>query len=55
MGRAFRIMDNDNGNRKIDAQEFFIGLNEFGVKVSKAEADVSNLYLIISIGSSSLL
>ena len=39
MGRAFRIMDSNGGNRKVDAREFFDGLNDFGVNVSKAEAD----------------
>ena len=40
LGRAFRIMDNVDGNRKIDSQEFFVGLQEFGVRFTKAEADV---------------
>jgi hypothetical protein len=42
LGRTFRIMDNYDGNRKVDAQEFFTGLQEFGVRITKAEADVSN-------------
>ena len=38
-------MDSVDGNRKVDAQEFFVSLNEFGVKVTKAEADVFISYL----------
>ena len=45
LGRTFRIMDSVDGNRKVDAQEFFVSLNEFGVKVTKAEADVFISYL----------
>ena len=41
LSRSFRLFDSYNGNRKVDAQEFFIGLQENGVKVTKAEADVS--------------
>jgi len=39
LGRAFRIIDNLDGNRKIDSQEFFVGLQELGVKINKTEAD----------------
>ena len=61
LGRSFKLFDSYNGNRKVDSQEFFVGLQENGVKVSKAEADVSsflflftafNMYLI---GSNDLL
>ena len=38
LGRVFRIMD-DTGNRKIDAQEFFVGLNECGCNLTKEETD----------------
>jgi hypothetical protein len=41
LGRTFRIFDNLDGNRKVDAGEFLTGLNEIGVQISKAEADVS--------------
>ena len=44
LSRAFRVFDNFDGNRKVDAQEFFVGLQENGVKVTKAEADVSFLF-----------
>ena len=37
MGRSFRIMD-DNGDRKIDKQEFYWGLQDLGAAVSKNEA-----------------
>lgn len=47
MGRAFRIMDGPDGNRKIDANEFFVGLNEFGVNITKAEAQVKFYYIFI--------
>jgi calcyphosin len=40
LGRNFRAFDSYDGNRKVDAGEFFTGLNENGVKVTKAEADV---------------
>ena len=38
MGRSFRIMD-DNGDRKIDKQEFYWGLKDLGAEISKREAD----------------
>jgi len=33
-------MDNCDGNRKVDQQEFFVGLQEHGVKLTKVETDV---------------
>jgi hypothetical protein len=39
LSRTFKALDTD-GNRKVDAQEFFVGLQENGVKVTKAETDV---------------
>jgi calcyphosin len=39
LGRVFRTMD-DNGNRKVDAQEFFVGLNECGCNLTKQETDL---------------
>ena len=44
MGRAFRIMD-DNGDRKIDKQEFYWGLQDLGAAVSKKEAEILLDYL----------
>jgi hypothetical protein len=41
LGRSFKLFDSYNGNRKVDSQEFFVGLQENGVKITKAEADVS--------------
>jgi len=38
LGRVFKTMD-DNGNRKVDAQEFFVGLNECGCNLTKEETD----------------
>ena len=33
-------MDSYDGNKRIDKDEFFIGLRENGVQLSKQEADV---------------
>ena len=44
MGRSFRIMD-DNGDRKIDKQEFYWGLQDLGAAVSKNEAALLLDYL----------
>ena len=38
LGRVFRTMD-DNSCRKVDAQEFFVGLNECGCQLTKSETD----------------
>lgn len=43
LGRTFRALDSYDGNRKVDAGEFFVGLQENGVKLTKAEADVRNI------------
>jgi hypothetical protein len=43
LGRTFKALDSYDGNRKLDPQEFFVGLQENGVKLTKAEADVSAL------------
>jgi Ca2+-binding EF-hand superfamily protein len=39
LGRMFRTID-DSGNRKVDAQEFFVGLNECGCNLTKQETDL---------------
>ena len=44
LGRTFRHFDSVDGNRKCDANEFFTGLQDIGVNVSKGECDVSYLY-----------
>ena len=38
LGRVFATYDTDN-NRKVDAQEFFVGLNESGCDLTKEETD----------------
>ena len=45
MGRAFKSIDSYNGDRKIDKEEFYIGLKEFGAAISKKEAEVLLDYL----------
>lgn len=32
-------MDNVDGNRKIDKEEFYVGLKDLGVTISKKEAE----------------
>ena len=39
IGIVYREMDSYDGNKKIDAAELFEGLNERGIKVTKAEVD----------------
>ena len=39
LGRTFRCMDSYDGNKKVDAQEFYVGLTESGVEVSQDEAN----------------
>ena len=38
LGRVFRNCD-DNGNRKLDSQEFFHGLNDVGCNLTKEETE----------------
>ena len=40
LGRTFRALDSYDGNRKVDREEFFVGLQENGVVLSKSEANV---------------
>lgn len=44
MGRSFRIFD-DNGDRKIDKQEFYWGMKDLGADISKREAQLLLEYL----------
>jgi hypothetical protein len=44
LGRSFKIIDSYDGNRRIDSQEFYTGLCEFGVKLTKAESDVKDIW-----------
>jgi hypothetical protein len=46
LGRTFKLLDSYDGNRKVDGGEFFVGLQENGVKITKAEADVSLVSVI---------
>ena len=39
MGRVFKTIDND-GNRKLNAQEFYYGLNEIGCRLTKEETNI---------------
>ena len=41
--KSFQLFDSYNGNRKVDPQEFFVGLRENGLNVTKQEADVRNI------------
>jgi Ca2+-binding EF-hand superfamily protein len=45
LGKAFRSIDSYNGDRKIDKEEFYWGLRDFGVNISKKEADALLQYL----------
>ena len=39
LGRTFRALDSYDGNRKVDAQEFNVGLRENGVDLTQDESD----------------
>lgn len=38
LGRAFKVMD-DNGDRKLDKDELYYGLTDYGCNISKAESN----------------
>eukprot|EP00826_Nyctotherus_ovalis_P003427 TRINITY_DN10698_c0_g1_i3.p1 TRINITY_DN10698_c0_g1~~TRINITY_DN10698_c0_g1_i3.p1 ORF type:complete len:123 (-),score=4.95 TRINITY_DN10698_c0_g1_i3:406-774(-) len=38
---CFRCLDSYDGNRKVDKEEFRVGMSELGLTLSKAEADVN--------------
>ena len=40
LSKVFRNMDSYNGNKLLDADEFFYGLKEIGVNLSKQECKV---------------
>ena len=44
MGRSFRIFD-DNGDRKIDKQEFYWGIKDLGAQITMREANLLLDYL----------
>ena len=46
MGRVFRNFDSFDGNKKVDAQEFFSGLREIQLDVTEAEAKVRTKALL---------
>jgi len=48
LGRIFNTYDS-NGSRRVDSQEFFVGLNDCGCKLSKEESDA----LLASLDTSS--
>jgi calcyphosin len=41
LGRRFKIMDSYDGNRRLDRQEFYYGLKEMDVQITKDESNVS--------------
>ena len=57
LARVFKSLDSYDGNRKVDTSEFFIGLQEVGVKLTRQESDVRKKYLLIyhSIGFTGLI
>ena len=40
LGRTFRALDSFDGNKKVDRNEFLVGLKENGVQISKDEANL---------------
>jgi len=48
LGRVFRQMDSYDGNKRVDRDEFLIGLKENGVQITKQEANVSSLMMFCS-------
>ena len=44
MGRVFKIIDN-SGDRKMDKEEFYFGIKELGVQITKKEAEALLDYL----------
>jgi hypothetical protein len=49
LSRVFKSIDSNNGNRKVDAQEFYVGLKELGLTISKQDIDVKINFAIFSI------
>ncbi|CAI2381398.1 unnamed protein product [Moneuplotes crassus] len=44
LGRTFRALDSYDGNKKVDAEEFSVGLRENGVDLTQEEADALLTY-----------
>ena len=40
LGRTFRALDSFDGNKKIDREEFLIGLRENGVELTRPESEI---------------
>ena len=40
LGRTFRALDSYDGNKKVDRNEFLVGLKENGVQITKDEANI---------------
>jgi Ca2+-binding EF-hand superfamily protein len=40
LARPFRVIGTYNGSRKLDKQEFYFGLKDYGVTITKREAEV---------------
>ena len=40
LGRTFRALDSFDGNKKIDREEFLVGLRENGAELTKPEAEL---------------
>ena len=40
LGKTFRALDSYDKNRKVDRDEFVVGLREHGVTITKSESDV---------------
>jgi len=45
MGKVFRIVEAPDGTRKVDKEEFYVGLKDLGVKITKKEAEALLDYL----------
>lgn len=49
LSRVFKNIDSNNGNRRVDAQEFYVGLKEIGLTISKQDIDVKINFSIFCI------
>ena len=45
LGKAFKNIDSYQGDRKIDKEEFYVGLKEYGATITKPEAELLLEYL----------
>lgn len=43
LARVFRNMDSFNGNKLVDAGEFFSGLQEIGIDITKDQCQVDTI------------